>query len=309
MEKNNKWENLSKKERELFLNLSKKSGILSRDKAVEIFNNDISYGRAMPYSPKVRENLPYSYNSLKERDKKGIRKLAKEANVPDEDIVLFYNSGKLNPLIEARYYGSRPYDTAKENDTKTSEASSALEAEDNLYVYHRKRLPNMKYSIPYIRSKEVTIPKVGRVSSNALDSIAKYAAKTNLPLEEALGLAGQETKMGAIPYTNMVGNKDHDRAVGNMSYFRNYGVIPAENLVRDWEYNDQGWGEISREIPPLEHAFTYYKKGLYNRGDKKHTKDVQRVGKAMMNTKVIKDWIKGSPYAQEAVKNDRKNKK
>lgn len=82
--------------------------------------------------------------------------------------------------------------------------------------------------IPYIDSLEIKVPGIGRVSTNALDSLAKYAVVTNTPLNEALGLAAQETNFGAIPSGNLKvikteQDKLDNRHRANMSYFRNFG--------------------------------------------------------------------------------------
>ena len=170
----------------------------------------------------------------------------------------------------------------------------------------------MKYAIPYIEDLEVIIPGVGRTTTNALDSLAKYAYEAQIPLEEALGLAAQETAFGATPlgnYKNVPKNAteeerkkilEYNRALGNSSYFRNYGSIPAENMVRDFRYNIVE-DPISRDIPPLLHAFNYWKDGDYNRGDKNHTSDVIEKGRAVMNTKPVQEWIENSEFAQKVI--------
>jgi hypothetical protein len=182
----------------------------------------------------------------------------------------------------------------------------------SIYNPSKRVLPNMKYAIPYIEDLEVIIPGVGRTTTNALDSLAKYAYESQIPLEEALGLPAQETALGAIPfgnYKNVPKNAteeerkkilEYNRALGNSSYFRNYGSIPAENMVRDFRYNIVE-DPISRDIPPLLHAFNYWKDGNYNRGDKNHTSDVIEKGRAVMNTKPVQEWIENSEFAQKVI--------
>ena len=184
----------------------------------------------------------------------------------------------------------------------------------NSSIYNREGYvsPNMKYAIPYDESKEIVIPTIGRVPTNALDSLAKYSYQAEIPLYEGLGLSGQETNFGAIPIYNMQSIpkgapqeereniKFNNRALGNASYFRNYGYIPAEYMVRDFRYNLEGHA-IDRDIPPLLHAFQYYKQGKYNPGDPNHTNDVRERGEFIINTKPIQEWIKSSPYAQKAL--------
>lgn len=213
---------------------------------------------------------------------------------------LFKDGGKKKqPLVAPK--------RVRQNDSPTSEASTKLEDQMNKWVYETigKRGPNPDYIIPYLKEKEIKVKGVGRVPTNALDSLAKYANKTKLPLSEALGLAAQETAFGAQPYYNYDSKVDGEtissRALGNSSYFRNFGVIPAENLVRDFRYNKPDWkGEyIDSNIPPLQHAFEYYMKGDYNRGDPNHTKDVKAKGKALMTDPAIQKWMKESKFVKK----------
>lgn len=234
----------------------------------------------------------------------------------DEDIAKITGSG----LLEASSLTDRKFKNGgkkkqplvapkrvRQNDSPTSEASTELEDQMNKWVYETigKRGPNPNYIIPYLKDKEIKVRGVGRVPTNALDSLAKYANKTKLPLSEALGLAAQETAFGAQPYYNYDSKVDGEtissRALGNSSYFRNFGVIPAENLVRDFRYNKPDWkGEyIDSNIPPLQHAFEYYMKGDYNRGDPNHTKDVKAKGKALMTDPAIQKWMKESKFVKK----------
>lgn len=55
--------------------------------------------------------------------------------------------------------------------------------------------------IPYIKEKEIKLTNAGKLtgaklSTNQLDSIAKYASKAGLPIKTALGLVGQESAFG-----------------------------------------------------------------------------------------------------------------
>lgn len=55
--------------------------------------------------------------------------------------------------------------------------------------------------IPYIKEKEIKLTNAGkltgaRLSTNQLDSIAKYANRAGLPIKTALGLVGQESAFG-----------------------------------------------------------------------------------------------------------------
>lgn len=212
--------------------------------------------------------------------------------------------------IRPQYQDGGKPKRVKRNDSPTRNASEQYEDRTARHIqYFNASKINHDYDIPYIDSLEITIPGVGRVSTNALDSIAKYAYEARIPLSDAIGLAAQETALGAIPYLNY--NNDTtktkeqrtaiNRALGNTSYFRNYGSIPANYLVRDWAYFNLS-DEQRANTPPLLHAFNYWKKGNYNRNDKNHTQDVKNKGQKVINTPVIKEWIKGSKYAQRALK-------
>lgn len=242
-----------------------------------------------------------------------VKNLGKELNYTDSEIEHAYNTGKLKPAIAASYKNT-PIGRYTYNDSPTKEMSESLEDSMNYMMYNRKGYvkPNMKYAIPYREDLEIKVPGVGRVPTNALDSLAKYAYEAKIPLEEALGLAAQETAFGAVPLYNVQSpNKDdseevknkireRNRALLNSSYFRNFGIIPAENLVRDFRYNVVQ-DPIDRNTPPLRHAFEYYKKGDYNRGDPNHTNDVKRKGKQVMSTGPIKEWVKNSELARRAL--------
>lgn len=247
-----------------------------------------------------------NYDDLPDGYKQYLENLVKDYNFKEgESVKQLYDSGKLNAILEAQYGKDKIQRSGriKNNDSPTKIASENFEEGINRAIYWRKgyEKPNMQFAIPYIDSLEVKVPKIGRVSTNALDSIAKYANEANLPLKEALGLSAQETNFGATPLYNMKNNdSEYNRLLANTSYFRNYGVIPAENLVRDFRYNISE-DPISRNIPPLLHAFQYYKSGNYNRGDKNHTTDVINRGEELMKTEVIKNWIENSEYAKKAL--------
>lgn len=279
-----------------------------------MFNNGGKINRfetGGPTNQNVDSNWLKSFKELPDGYKNAILQLVTNLNYDVKDAESLYNSGKLKAVIEAKYQNT-PSGRVRQNDSPTSTESSNLEKKMNRMLFHStdRVLPNMKYAIPYIEELEVKVPGVGRTTTNALDSLAKYAVQAQIPLSEALGLSAQETAFGALPqynYVEIVGTeeekqkaRDFNRALGNSSYFRNYGIIPAENFVRDFRYNIVE-DPIDRDVPPLLHAFNYWKKGNYNRGDSDHTKDVKTKGEAVMKTKVIQDWINSSKYAQKAL--------
>lgn len=293
-----RWSALSMKDRADLIKLYVGNGVTSLDEIRRDYNSFATGGDTENTSD---SNWTLLYKDLPNGYKQVVTSLAKELNYDIKNIEKIYNSGILKAPIQARFRGA-PTARVRSNDSPTKNNSEALEDEMNKLLFNSKgrRLPNMKYAIPYIEELEVKVPGVGRTTTNALDSLAKYAYEARIPLEEAIGIAAQETVLGALPLYNYGDENVSDRALGNASYFRNYGIIPAENFVRDFRYN-VAEDPISRDIPPLLHAFEYWKKGNYNRGDPNHTSDVRNKGRAVMNTKVIQEWVKNSELAQKAL--------
>lgn len=248
------------------------------------------------------------FEDLNSKDKEILLSHAKKLNLTNKELENMYDNGHLMPFIHGKIDSDFKYEV-RENDSPTSKISTDVERKANASIYNTKGgvSPNMKYAIPYIEDKEIKVPGVGRVSTNALDSIAKYAQIAGIPVQDAIGLAAQETNFGASLWANMKQPKkgmtekqkqdikEHNRAIGNMSYFRNAGIIPAEHLVRDFRYNISE-DPISRDIPPLLHAFEYFKSGNYNRGDKNHTSDVKSKGKKVFATPEVKEWWDNSEF-------------
>lgn len=260
------------------------------------------------------------FEDLNSKDKEILLSYAKKLNLTNKELENMYNNGHLMPFIHGKIDNNFKYEV-RENDSPTSKTSTDIERKANASIYNTKGgvSPNMKYAIPYIEDKEIKVPGVGRVSTNALDSIAKYAQMAGILVQDALGLAAQETNFGASLWANMKQPKkgmteeqkqeirEYNRAIGNMSYFRNAGIIPAEHLVRDFRYNIIE-DPISRSIPPLLHAFEYFKSGKYNRGDKNHTKDVKNKGRKVFETPAIQEWWNNSEF-NPSNKNGSNNRK
>lgn len=191
------------------------------------------------------------------------------------------------------------FSRVKQNDSPTKEISSGYEDYVNKIISKRGSLSNSKkYYIPYLYDKEIKVRGAGRMSSNMLDSIAVNANKAKIPFNEALGLAVQETHGGAMPTIAVPAGMDKDkvRAHFNMSYARNYGGIPAEYLINDYEYHNKGYkgsknNDLTNIESPLQHGFTMYKRGLYNPGDKNHSNDVRAAGNKAVSSPDVQKWI------------------
>lgn len=187
----------------------------------------------------------------------------------------------------------------KQNDSPTKEISSGYEDYVNKTISKHGSLSNSKkYYIPYLYDKEIKVRGAGRMSSNMLDSIAVNANKAKIPFNEALGLAIQETHGGAMPTIAVPAGMDKDkvRTHFNMSYARNYGGIPAEYLINDYEYHNKGYkgsknNDLTNIESPLQHGFTMYKRGLYNPGDKNHSNDVRAAGNKAVSSPDVQKWI------------------
>ena len=157
-----------------------------------------------------------------------------------------------------------------------------------------------QYAIPYLKERESPLDNV-MVSWNALDSIAKYAGQHNRDLQlaeghsslgtktrkitpqEALGLAAQETKVGAVPHLNI--QKASPEIYNNTNVARAMGGLPAGSYI-----NNYHWWNTSRTINPLLDGFRYYAEGDYNRGDKNHTKNVQATGERLFKKPQVQTW-------------------
>lgn len=215
-------------------------------------------------------------------------------------------------------YSDGDYPTRiRRNDTKTRDRSEYWTDRAHRNIYEgetgvkipQSGDPNMGYAIPYVIDKEVKVPGVGRFTTNALDSLAKYAGGVDLSLQAALGLPAHETKMGANPHFNTkkvpkgataeekAAIEKYNNELLNGNYIREFGVLPAEYYVRDFEYNRTGH-EIPHNVPPLQHAFEYLKAGKYNPADQWHTPGVLSAGAKMLDSPAVREWLKTSPYAK-----------
>lgn len=191
----------------------------------------------------------------------------------------------------------------------SSTAAKSMQLENRMYSMidgYRERVGyrTKNYDIPYgnreikVKPKGTTLPL--NISVNALDSVAKYAGMTGTPIETALGLPMQETTFGRNPLYNYgkLGENYSSQDLGNANYFKNFGSIPAEYLVRDFRYNGDLIidGKRDKSIPletaPLQHALEYFNAGKYNTNDKNHSRDVKASGNALWNetTGSLQNW-------------------
>lgn len=95
--------------------------------------------------------------------------------------------------------------------------------------------------IPYIKEKEIKLTNAGkltgiRLSTNQLDSIAKYASKVGLPIKTALGLVGQESAFGNyFGYANNAKNLNtyntQPKEIRDKYGMPTYKIVNYENLI------------------------------------------------------------------------------
>lgn len=169
---------------------------------------------------------------------------------------------------------------------------------------------NNKFAIPY--GKGITIN--GReVSKNLLDSIAYNAGLNKYPIDKltyAYGLPSQESHNGRIASGNIVNKnksyntREYNNAIANMNVFKNFGVIPANVVVRNWSNkNDAATDKknaynLSTNLSPLYQSFDLFRRGLYNTGDKNHTNDVKTAGDLIINSPEFKTYWETSGKRQ-----------
>lgn len=203
----------------------------------------------------------------------------------------------------------------KQNNTSpTQDYSQFLEDEMFKYIIDRQNLrvskggsTTWKYAIPYLKEKEIILTGTKdhqgmKISTNALDSIAKYAGMVGVDKIQALGLPFQETAKGnhfgfkMYEHPKNEEEREANRALLNAEYFRNFGIIPAENFVNNHEYIDGGYnnGNPIIDRSPLQHAFEHYNLGRYNPGDPNHTRDVTKSGEDVWRSPEIQKWWKES---------------
>jgi hypothetical protein len=303
------WDDLTMKERADYIRLGVRNGITNLEDIREVYNKYAEGGFLGDLKEAINGAVDWVSGLFSPKPEGYLNRTTGEIVKPGRTVH--------NPKT-GKYYTVQEDGTLKvqsprrrtTNNSKTSRSSSLFEGAAHRKIYRQN--PDMRYAIPYIKDKVIKVKPEGAtlnvsIPTNALDSIAKYAGKANLDIPSALGLAYQETSFGKQPYFNYraipknsteeerAKINHHNRSIGNMNYFRNYEMIPAEFLVRDYEYNTGGYNKGKRyDMPPLLHAFEYFKSGRYNPGDPNHTSDVIKAGRSIYNTPSIQEWWNNS---------------
>lgn len=199
---------------------------------------------------------------------------------------------------------------------------------DNMKKVQQERNKN-NIAIPYIPEKGVKLTNAGKLtgaefSTNMLDSIAKYGSRAKLPIQQALGLAAQESTFGNAKTNGYQSQKDRGVIYGS-SVISNWAhgrenpwrdlIITSErkagakrpgkpdadysnvndsilekSITDGWRYTENQMKKFNTDINVLEHGFNLFKEGKYNPGDPNHTRDVINAGKLAWNSPEIQKW-------------------
>jgi hypothetical protein len=320
------WKDLSAKEKGDIIRMAINNGITDLGSIRNGYNKYAEGGSKDSWKPWYWGTPTYDFPTLKEalmqayyngREGKNILYKGKAYKVKLNNADLEeYNRRK--QLMVNKNNPATTFNRVRPNDSPTAEESTRqedaiIDSQRKAYNWAvtRSNRDSKDYYIPYIPEKEIKIPGVGRVSSNILDSIAVNAERAGIPLIDALGLAAEETKMGAIPNYALDGIKKAfkdkhkremteeeikhtERVALNSSVARNFGGIHPQYLINNHEWTNKGWTmkELNNIASPLEHGFTLYKLGKYNTGDPNHTHKVQKEGNRVFSTPIVQEWYK-----------------
>lgn len=196
----------------------------------------------------------------------------------------------------------------------------------------KRKQAERKYFIPFIKEKSITISGSNKgkgikdkgvtISTNMLDSIAKYSRKAGISFRDGLGLVAQESTLGNAPNRRTGYKFGHSNSNGTwMPVKTNYNGWSPVLITSDWDYiegNPYSNHRIDRSgttpqpystiistldkgenfkinTPPLLHAFELFKSGGYNRNDKGHTRDVRERGNELIQfSPEIQSWMKSN---------------
>lgn len=202
-----------------------------------------------------------------------------------------------------------------------------------LYLNKRSNLSDQQEEkshnqiIPFIKDKQITLTNAGKLtgaklSTNMLDSLAKYGAITGLPIQSAIGLAGQESTFGTLsssvepydvnpqylvndhayywdnPYSGLISTALNKAYKIDPNYTNKFYQVRDSIIKTGAPYAEKQMPEWKKRmnVPVLQHAFIKYKQGTYNTGDSNHTRDVEEAGEAAFNSPEIQHWWNAEGY-------------
>lgn len=218
--------------------------------------------------------------------------------------------------------------------TKTPHTDELIDKRDDWE--HKLAARNSKEEIPFIPEKRITLSNAGRLngavlSTNMLDSIAKYSERTGLPLKTAIGLAGAETTLGnptekmedgtyvqyinqgvpykpadlvnyhywdESPYQSAVAQINRDIEKGKYAKYRDSKnpdneFEQAAKLTNSYTFR-QAQKDNRINIPILEQAFLKYKNNpnSYNPKQANYQQTVNNVANEAWASPEIQQWLK-----------------
>lgn len=216
----------------------KKNGALRIFSAQPILGNDMSPAQAIlrGYNKDKVFNAQQAFkrrNGLKDdggKAKWGIGWLDSlfENDNPKKKTVHFYKSQATGKVFKTRQEA-----IAENNKYKTNLGYRRTINREREYEAAKNKSGNER--IPYIKEKEIKLTNAGKLTgikltTNQLDSIAKYANRTGLPIKTALGLVGQESAFGNyFGYANNARLLNEYHKQGEMN--RDIFGIPVYNIV------------------------------------------------------------------------------
>lgn len=351
----NTWDKLSMKEKADYIKVGVKNGLTNIDDISNAYNNfadggainnktdqetsiqSNNYKVQFPQSPssiptwkslynrdKRRSSAPYSLEYIQEVENRVDTQPTNYKDYKDRNNALaeYKNIYGVFPIVEednlefVDHYSKTPAESYIQ-ERAIQEEFNALELAD-------------KYSIPYDKNKEFKL-QVGKdkgikVSMPLLDSLAKYGAQANLPIEEALGLSSTETGLGYYqPYTyesiiptledgegyystngkiSPAGVINYETAFyRNNPFSRSLGELKRKNasekeMEREAIRLDKLQYKGPKDENPLKAGFLFYKSGNYNPGEISHSSKVRKNGEILMTDPTIKKWWreKGKNY-------------
>lgn len=149
-------------------------------------------------------------------------------DTPKKRIVHFYKSQATGKVFKTRQEA-----ITENNKYKTNLGYRRTINREREYEAAKNKSGNER--IPYIKEKEIKLTNAGKLTgikltTNQLDSIAKYANRTGLPIKTALELVGQESAFGNyFGYANNARLLNEYHKQGEMN--RDIFGIPVYNIV------------------------------------------------------------------------------
>lgn len=244
-------------------------------------------------------------------------------DTPKKRIVHFYKSQATGKVFKTRQEA-----ITENNKYKTNLGYRRTINREKEYEAAKNKSGNER--IPYIKEKEIKLTNAGKLTgikltTNQLDSIAKYANRTGLPIKTALGLVMKETTFNNLtPYGRQIIQNENIESMPSWSWVNNHHwsywrnpyreAIEAalrntknkttkdinNQLANGEKYADKLAKDLKTQpfITGIEDGFRKYKTNPYNYnpGQKNYVQLVNQNSRDIMNSPQIQQWYKTSPY-------------